>query len=68
MVNKSLANLGMVINGQEGINVILYHKQMELFYDFCQFHPAELWHKNTCRVAAGGHEVNAFYFCILANG
>ena len=52
---------GAAISGEEGINVVLDHKQMELSEDLCQFHPAWLRHKDTCGVAAGGHKVDAVY-------
>ena len=52
---------GVTISGEEGINVVLYHKQMELPDDLCQFRPAWLRPKDTCGVAAGRHEVDAVY-------
>ena len=58
----------MAISGEEGINVVLDHKQMELPDDLCQFRPAWLRHKDTCGVAAGRHEVNAVYSRTPASG
>lgn len=55
------------MNGQEGINVSLYHKQVKPLYDFCQFRSAGLRHEDAGRVAAGRHEVNALYLRILTD-